>query len=406
LISFPSGSAAWSIGAVTRVRRPEDLIRLGFYGRVIVMATVGSGVTPGQRLERYARTIALPGVGIAGAQKLDAARVLVIGAGGLGSPVLSYLAASGVGVLGIVDFDTVDLSNLQRQVIHRSSDVGQLKTASAARSIAELNPGVTVVQHPLRLDRTNALDLVGAYDLVVDASDNFATRYLMSDVAALLRVPYVWGSVLQFDGQLSVFWEGAPDGTSVDFRDLHPVPPDPGLVLSCAEAGVLGSLCGTIGSMMATEVIKLITGVGVPLLGRVQNLDALTGEWRAFDVHRSPDRVPVAQLIDYDEFCGHREATSAAWEIAAAELGAAIASGSLLIDVREPYEHRLGHLDGDRLIPLATLTADPTLAGEGPVVVYCATGARSAKAVVLLRGRGIEAVSLRGGFTAWRLAAA
>jgi adenylyltransferase/sulfurtransferase len=220
--------------------------------------------------------------------------------------------------------------------------------------------------------------------------------------------------VFRYDGQLSVFWEDAPDGTSVDFRDLHPVPPDPSQVLSCAEAGVLGSLCGTIGSSMATEVIKLVTGVGTPLLGRVQNLDALTGEWRAFDVRRAPNRMPVAELIDYDEFCGAPAvtwtatpaATSNATEIRAEELAHSLAAGAVLIDVREPYEHGFGHIDGDRLIPLAALLDRPELAGNGPVVVYCATGVRSARAARVLGEHGIPAVSLQGGFAAWRMAVA
>jgi len=238
----------------------------------------------------------------------------------------------------------------------------------------------------------------------VDASDNFATRYLASDCAALLHLPYVWGSVLQFDGQVSVFWEGAPDGTAVDYRDLHPVPPDAREVLSCAEAGVLGSLCGTIGSMMATEVIKVVAGVGAPLLGRVQNLDALSGEWREFRVRRSPERVPVSRLIDYEAFCGVGETTVPVEEISVGELADALASGATLVDVREPWERELGHIDHDRHIPLATLTANQSLLGHGPVVVYCATGARSAKAVFALGQAGIPARSLRGGFAAWRLA--
>jgi adenylyltransferase/sulfurtransferase len=370
------------------------------------------GSEDGVDFERAARTIALPGVGIEGQRALAAARVVVVGAGGLGSPVLQYLAGSGVGTIGIVDFDLVDVSNLHRQVIHRTSSVGESKTSSAARFVAELNPSVSVVEHALRLDRNNALELLREYDILVDASDNFATRYLVSDCAALLRKPYVWGSVLQFDGQVAVFWEGAPDGTSVDYRDLHPVPPDPDQVLSCSDGGVLGSLCGTIGSLMATEVVKLITGVGKVDFGRVQDIDALAGTWREFRTRRSSGRVPVVGLIDYDEFCGGarpgtdgdaREPGDRA-EITVDELAARRASGISVIDVREPHEHELGHLDGDRLLPLAELLADPRLAGDGPVVVYCATGARSARAAEALSRSGIPAVSLRGGFTAWRLA--
>jgi adenylyltransferase/sulfurtransferase len=349
--------------------------------------------------ERSARTVALPGFGKQGQRRLGAARVLVIGAGGLGSPVLQYLAAAGVGVIGIVDFDTVDISNLQRQVIHGSSSVGELKTSSAARTIAALNPGVVTIEHTVTLDASNALDLFADYDVIVDGSDNFATRYLANDAAAILQKPYVWGSVLRYDGQVTVFWEGAPSDRSVDFRDLHPVPPAPGDVLSCAEAGVLGSVCGTIGTMMATEVVKLIVGIGDPLLGRVQNLDALTGEWRQFAVRRSSGRIPVSELIDYDEFCG---LPGPAREISADELRARDEQGTV-IDVREAWERGAGHIEGDIHIPLAELLADPATAGSEPVVVYCASGLRSAQAVATLRDNGIDAVSLRGGFTAWRL---
>jgi rhodanese-related sulfurtransferase len=247
------------------------------------------------------------------------------------------------------------------------------------------------VPHETRLTAANALGLFADYDLIVDGSDNFATRYLANDVAALLHKPYVWGSVLRFDGQVTVFWERAADGRSIDYRDLHPVPPEPGDVLSCAEAGVLGSVCGTIGSMMATEAIKLITGVGEPLLGRVQILDALAGDWREVEVARSPARVPVAELIDYDAFCGV-EAIDASVEIDD------IPSGWVVIDVREPYEHEAGHLEGDTLLPLATLLENPA-AVTGPVVLYCASGARSNRAARALRAAGVEAWSLRGGFS-------
>jgi adenylyltransferase/sulfurtransferase len=345
-------------------------------------------LTP-EQLERGARTIALPGIGVDGQARLRAARVLVIGAGGLGSPVIQYLAAAGVGVIGIVDFDTVDLSNLQRQVIHRSADVGERKTASAARWVAGLDPSVTVVEHPVVLSNENALALMREYDLVVDGSDNFATRYLANDAASLLHLPYVWGSVLRFDGQVTVFWEGAPDGRSLDYRDLHPLPPEPGDVLSCSEAGVLGSVCATIGAMMATEAIKLITGVGEQLLGRLQILDALAGQWREVELRRHPARVPVSELIDYDAFCGV-PALDPALEVEDPP------PGWTLVDVREPYEHEAGHLDGDVLIPLGTLLGD-TASLTGPIVVYCATGVRSMRAAAALRASGIEAVSLRGG---------
>lgn len=357
-------------------------------------------LTRAQR-DRASRSLLLPGLGIDGQRRLAAARVLVIGAGGLGSPVLQYLAGAGLGVLGVVDFDTVDVSNLQRQVIHGTARIGEQKVVSAARSIEALNPEVSVVQHPVRLDRGNALELFEGYDLIVDGSDNFATRYLANDAAALLGKPYVWGSVLRFDGQVTVFWESAPDGRGLDYRDLHPVPPHPGEVLSCDEAGVLGSLCGTVGSMMATEAIKLITGIGEPLLGRVQTVDALTGRWREVEVRRAPSRIPVIELIDYEQFCGI--GTASRFSVTTAELQRSDSSVSSwpVIDVREPFEHELVHIEGDRLVPLSHLLEQPDRAGPGPVVVYCKTGARSDRAVEALRAAGIEAVSLTGGIQAW-----
>jgi molybdopterin/thiamine biosynthesis adenylyltransferase/rhodanese-related sulfurtransferase len=348
-----------------------------------------TGELTGDQLERGSRTIALPGVGVEGQGRLRAARVLVIGAGGLGSPVLQYLAAAGVGTIGIVDFDTVDLSNLQRQVIHAGARVGEPKTRSAARAIASLDPSVATIQHQTMLNAANALALLADYDVVVDGSDNFATRYLANDAAAILGKPYVWGSVLRFDGQVTVFWEGAPDGGSIDYRDLHPVPPEPGDVLSCGEAGVLGSVCGAIGSMMATETIKLLTGIGRPLLGRVLILDALDAQWREVAVRRSPTRGPVRELIDYEEFCGVERIDH---DLEVDE----VPDGWRLLDVREPYEHERRHLDGDSLLPLGTLLADAGRVG-GPVVVYCASGMRSNRAARALVAAGVEARSLRGG---------
>jgi molybdopterin/thiamine biosynthesis adenylyltransferase/rhodanese-related sulfurtransferase len=342
-----------------------------------------------EQLERGARNIALPGIGINGQRRLRAAKVLVLGAGGLGSPALQYLAAAGVGTIGVVDFDVVDLSNLQRQVIHAGAHIGEAKTNSAARAIAALDSTIRTVTHDTRLTADNAVEIFSAYDLIVDGSDNFATRYLANDAAAILHKPYIWGSVLRYDGQVTVFWEGAPDGRSVDYRDLHPTPPDPSGVLSCAEAGVLGSVCGTIGSMMATEALKLITGIGEPLLGRVQNLDALAATWREFGLRRSPTRIPVGGLVDYEEFCGVPQ-FDASLEVEDAP------RGWRLIDVREPYEHELRHLDGDELVPLGQVLSAPG-AIEGPVALYCASGVRSNRAAQALRAAGIEAVSLRGG---------
>jgi molybdopterin/thiamine biosynthesis adenylyltransferase/rhodanese-related sulfurtransferase len=342
-----------------------------------------------EQLERGARTIALPGIGIDGQARLRAARVLVIGAGGLGSPVLQYLAAAGVGTIGVVDFDVVDLSNLQRQVIHAGASIGESKTRSVARAIAALDPSIETAQFDTVLTSDNALEIFADFDLIVDGSDNFATRYLANDAAAILHKPYVWGSVLQFDGQVTLFWEGAPDGRSLDYRDLHPTPPAPADVLSCSEAGVLGSVCGTIGSMMATEAIKLVTGVGEPLLGRVLIMDALAASWREVTLKRSSARVPVTGLIDYQAFCGVAR-FDPSLEVEQ------VPSGWRLVDVREPFEHDHRHLDGDSLVPLGQLLAHPGRI-EGPVVVYCASGVRSNRAAQALRAAGVEASSLRGG---------
>ncbi len=264
-------------------------------------------------VERYSRHLIIPDVGMIGQKRLKNAKVLVVGAGGLGSPALLYLAAAGVGTLGILDFDVVDESNLQRQIIHGQSDVGKLKAVSAAGSIAEVNPYVTVNLHTERVDSSNVLDIFAPYDLIVDGTDNFATRYLVNDACVLLGKPYVWGSIFRFEGQVSVFWadpKGA-DGTGVgagvegiQYRDLYPEPPPAGMVPSCAEGGVLGVLCASIGSIMVTEAIKLITGIGETLLGRLMVYDALEMTYRTVRIRKDPAGSPVTGLIDYDAFCG------------------------------------------------------------------------------------------------------
>lgn len=361
---------------------------------------------PAERLERLSRNIALPQLGLDGQGRLSAARVLVIGAGGLGSPVLQYLAAAGTGTIGIVDFDVVDSSNLQRQVIHRTASIGEPKTRSAARAIRELDSAIEVIEHAVRLDRSNALDLFGGYDVIVDGSDNFATRYLANDAAALLRKPYVWGSVLRFDGQVTVFWEGSPSGASVDYRDVHPIPPAPGDVLSCDEAGVLGSVCGTIGSIMASEAVKIVCGIGEPLIGRLLSFDGLTSRWREIAISRRDDRMPVAELIDYDLFCG---VAPTAPTITSAEVREMVSPQ--LLDVREASERAALSIPNSTHLPLAMLLADPSVVGErmradaGPLVVYCASGQRSAWAVDVLRVAGVDAVSLAGGIRAWERSA-
>ena len=253
---------------------------------------------------RYSRHLIIPDLGVDGQKRLKNARVLVIGAGGLGAPTLLYLAAAGVGTIGIVDFDVVDESNLQRQIIHGVSDIGRSKAQSARDSIAEVNPLVDVRLHEERLERHNAVDLFEQYDLILDGTDNFATRYLVNDAAVLAHKPYVWGSIYRFEGQISVFWEDAPDGRGVNYRDLYPEAPPPGMVPSCAEGGVLGILCASIASVMGTEAIKLITGIGEPLLGRLMVYDALDMTYRTIKIRKDHATPKITELIDYEEFCG------------------------------------------------------------------------------------------------------
>src|SRR4051812_28602280 len=257
-------------------------------------------------VERYSRHLIIPDVGMVGQKRLKNAKVLVVGAGGLGSPALLYLAAAGVGTLGILDFDTVDESNLQRQVIHGQSDIGKSKAVSAAESIAEINPYVTGNLHTERLDSGDALEIFEPYDLILAGTDNFAPRSLVNDACVLLGKPYVWGSIYRFEGQASVFWSEPRGGTQegVQYRDLYPEPPPPGMVPSCAEGGVLGVLCASIGAIMGTEAIKLITGIGETLLGRLMTYDALEMEYRKLKIRKDPNGAPITELIDYDAFCG------------------------------------------------------------------------------------------------------
>ncbi|MCC8928378.1 MULTISPECIES: adenylyltransferase/sulfurtransferase MoeZ [Nocardiaceae] len=360
---------------------------------------------------RYSRHLIIPDVGTIGQRRLRSARVLVIGAGGLGSPALLYLAAAGVGTLGIVEFDEVELSNLQRQVIHGQSDVGRSKAASARDSIREINDGVEVRLHEYRLDSANAVQLFEQYDLILDGTDNFATRYLVNDAAILAGKPYVWGSIYRFEGQVSVFWENAPGGRGLNYRDLYPEPPPPGMVPSCAEGGVLGVLCASVGSVMVTEAIKLITGIGETLLGRLMIYDALAMSYRTIRVQRDPARVPVTELIDYDEFCGvvSEDAAAAAADsaITPTEL-ADLMKGSdelALIDVREPVEWDIVHIEGARLVPKGKILSGEALSSlpqSGRLVLYCKTGIRSAEALAAVKRAGFaDAVHLRGGIAAW-----
>jgi molybdopterin/thiamine biosynthesis adenylyltransferase/rhodanese-related sulfurtransferase len=372
---------------------------------------------------RYSRHLLLPELGRQGQRRLKNAAVLVIGAGGLGSPVLMYLAAAGVGTIGIVDDDVVVESNLQRQVIHGRSDLGRSKVDSAAEAIAELNPQVNVVRQPVRLDSSNALEILGGYDLVLDGTDNFATRYLVDDACALLGIPLVWGSILRFDGQVSVFWAAprpGPDGVApepVTYRDLHPSPPPAGTVPSCAEGGVLGVVCAAIGSVMATEAVKLICGIGEPLLGRLMIFDALAMTWRTIRVRRAPDATAITALADdYEAFCGLAPASAAevddtitVWELAdwLGRRGRG-ESDFVLVDVREPAEREIAAIPGAINVPLDRLRGGAARlvlkeAAEGrQIVLHCKSGGRSAQALKLARDAGFaDAVHVAGGVLAW-----
>ncbi len=363
---------------------------------------------------RYSRHLIIPDVAMTGQKRLKNAKVLVVGAGGLGSPALLYLAAAGVGTLGIVDFDVVDESNLQRQVIHGQSDVGTLKAESAQRSVAEINPFVTTVLHTERLDTSNVLEVFADYDLVLDGTDNFATRYMVNDACVLLGKPYVWGSIYRFDGQASVFWADPPPEAGVEglqYRDLYPVPPPPGMVPSCAEGGVLGILCASIGSIMATEAIKLITGIGDPLLGRLMVYDALEMSYRTIRIRKDPEVKPVTELIDYESFCGvvSEEAQEAAQgsTILATELKAKIDAGEdfALIDVREPAEYEIVSIPGSVLIPKGDILSGAALADlpqDKEIVLYCKSGVRSAEALAAVKAAGLRnSVHVQGGVLGW-----
>jgi adenylyltransferase/sulfurtransferase len=360
---------------------------------------------------RYSRHLIIPEIGVDGQKRLKNARVLVIGAGGLGSPALLYLAAAGVGTIGIVEFDVVDESNLQRQIIHGQSDVGRSKAQSARESILEINPLVTVNLHEFRLGTDNAVPLFEQYDLILDGTDNFATRYLVNDASVLAHKPYVWGSIYRFAGQVSVFWEDAPAGRGLNYRDLYPEPPAPGSVPSCAEGGVLGILCASVASVMGTEAIKLITGIGDSLLGRLMVYDALDMTYRTIAIRKDPATPKITELIDYDAFCGvvSEDAAAAAADatVTPLELRDMLDSGKpiALIDVREPAEWAINHIEGAELIPKSTLDTGAGLARvpqDRIAVLYCKTGIRSAEALLALKQAGFaDALHLQGGIVAW-----
>jgi adenylyltransferase/sulfurtransferase len=360
-----------------------------------------------EEVARYSRHLIIPDVGVDGQKRLKNAKVLVVGAGGLGSPALLYLAAAGVGTLGVIDFDVVDESNLQRQVIHGQSDVGRPKAESARDSIAEINPFVQVNLHQVHLSSENALDIFRDYDLIVDGTDNFATRYLVNDAAVLLGKPYVWGSIFRFEGQVSVFWEEH----GPQYRDLYPEPPPPGMVPSCAEGGVLGVLCASIGSVMVTEAIKLITGIGETLLGRLMVYDALEMTYRTIKIRKDPDGEKITELIDYDAFCGvvtdgARDA-AAGHTITPLELKQKIDAHDnfVLVDVREPHEFEIVRIPGSVLIPKDRILSGDALSElpqDKQIVLHCKSGARSAEALAALHQAGFgDAVHVGGGVLAW-----
>jgi sulfur-carrier protein adenylyltransferase/sulfurtransferase len=365
-----------------------------------------------EEVARYSRHLIIPDVGMTGQKRLKNAKVLVVGAGGLGSPALLYLAAAGVGTLGVVDYDVVDESNLQRQIIHGQSDLGRSKAESARDSVQEVNPLVEVRLHQERLDSSNVLDIFAGYDLILDGTDNFATRYLVNDACVLLGKPYVWGSIFRFEGQVSVFWAEPRGGREgVQYRDLYPEPPPPGMVPSCAEGGVLGVLCASIGSIMVTEAIKLITGIGEPLLGRLMVYDALEMSYRTIRIRRDPEAKPVTELIDYEAFCGvvsdDAARAAAGSTISPRDLKAKFDAGEkfLLVDVREPHEYEIVRIPGSVLIPKDRILSGEALAElplDKPIVLHCKTGARSAEALAALHRAGFrDAVHVGGGVVGW-----
>ena len=364
-------------------------------------------------IRRYSRHLILPEVGLEGQKKICSASVLCIGAGGLGSPIAMYLAAAGIGRLGIVDFDSVELSNLQRQVIHGTLDVGRSKTQSAADTIRRINPEVQVVRHDTRLTSENALDIIRPYDIVVDGTDNFPTRYLTNDACVLLRKPNVYGSVFRFEGQASVF---APHLGGPCYRCLYPEPPPPGVVPSCAEGGVLGVLPGVIGLIQATEILKLVLGKGTSLLNRLLLFNALEMQFRELKLRRDPkcplcgENPVITQLIDYQAFCGAPPPSTTPTmhpdEVTVHELKRALDNPQLgiqVLDVREPDEHRIARIKGARLVPLSKLAQQYTeLDPNQHYYLHCKAGGRSMNALEFLRQRGFKHLkSVKGGITAW-----
>lgn len=363
--------------------------------------------------ERYSRHLILPEVGLEGQKRLKAASVLCIGTGGLGSPLLLYLTAAGIGRIGIVDFDIVDNSNLQRQIIHGTSWVGKPKIESAKNRILEINPNCQVELYNIRLSSENALDIIRSYDVVVDGTDNFPTRYLVNDACVLLNKPNVYGSIFRFEGQATVFnYEGGPN-----YRDLYPEPPPPGMVPSCAEGGVLGILPGMIGVIQATETIKIILGQGRTLSGRLLLYNSLDMSFRELRLRPNPERPVIEKLIDYEQFCGipqakqqEAQAAGSLAEMTVTELKSLIDSGAddfVLIDVRNPNEYEIAKIPGSVLIPLPDIEQGKgveqvkEIVNGNRLIAHCKMGGRSAKALGILKEAGIEGINVKGGITAW-----
>lgn len=363
--------------------------------------------------ERFSRHLILPEVGLEGQKRLKAASVLCIGTGGLGSPLLLYLAAAGIGRIGIVDFDVVDTSNLQRQVIHGTSWVGKPKIESAKNRILEINPYCQVDLYETRLSSENALDIIRPYDIVVDGTDNFPTRYLVNDACVLLNKPNVYGSIFRFEGQATVFnYEGGPN-----YRDLYPEPPPPGMVPSCAEGGVLGVLCGIIGTLQATETVKIIIGQGNTLSGRLLLYDALDMKFRELKLRPNPVRPVIEKLIDYEQFCGIPQAKAQeekqqmeTSEITVQELKQLLDSGAddfVLLDVRNPHEYEIAQIPGAVLIPLSEIENGQgilkvkELVNGHRLIAHCKSGMRSTKALGLLKEAGVDGTNVKGGILAW-----
>ena len=381
---------------------------------MIVPAVAGGALDAGSRVSfssgefaRYSRHLIMPEVGLEGQARLKSSSVLIIGAGGLGTPSATYLAAAGVGRIGIVDFDVVEKSNLHRQVLYSEQDIGKSKADVAKAKLLEINPNVAVEVHKVKLDSSNALEILGRYDVIMDGTDNFPTRYLVNDACVLLGKPNVYASIFRFEGQASVFY--AREGPC--YRCLYPEPPPPGLVPSCAEGGVLGVLPGIMGSIQAAEAIDIVLGKGRPLIGRLLLFDALDMTFKELKLRKNPDCVvcgphpSIKQLIDYEAFCGVEEGLAPEFEVTAKQLADLRARGGdvVLVDVREPWEYQINHISGSKLIPLGDLPKRLNeLSTADNIVVNCLSGQRSAQATRLLNSMGFKkAKNLKGGIRAW-----